>query len=157
MCRARNGVKFYFEIPSWDLCKLDVCCSQVDFSTFGFAKYLRAAALLVNGVEPVELNPNFMEQLFSAAAGKGIIIYDEIGGTLEPTATFGNGKTSRSLLAVYQVGPIFCPLDISNQILPSCKSATFWLKDLCIGQGTILCATQYLLGLTSEGHSKYQM
>lgn len=76
---------------------------QVDFSSFGFAKYLRAAALMVNGVEPVELNPNFMEDLFKAAAGKGIIIYDEIGGTLEPTATFGNGKTSRSLLAVYQV------------------------------------------------------
>ena len=57
---------------------------------------------MVNGVEPVELNPNFMEDLFKAAAGKGIIIYDEIGGTLEPTATFGNGKTSRSLLAVYQ-------------------------------------------------------
>lgn len=57
---------------------------------------------MVNGVEPVELNPNFMEELFKAAAGKGIIIYDEIGGTLEPTATFGNGKTSRSLLAVYQ-------------------------------------------------------
>lgn len=76
---------------------------QVDFSSFGFAKYLKAAALMVNGVEPVELNPNFMEQLVEAAEGKGIIIYDEIGGTLEPTATFGNGKTSRSLLAVYQV------------------------------------------------------
>ena len=31
------------------------------------------------------------------------MLYDEIGGTLEPTATFGSGKTSRSLLAVYQV------------------------------------------------------
>jgi hypothetical protein len=57
----------------------------------------------VNGVEPVELNPNFMEELIAAAAGKGIIIYDEIGGQLEPTSSFGNGKTSRSLLAVYQV------------------------------------------------------
>lgn len=86
---------------------------QVDFSVFGFAKYIRAIALLVNGVEPVELNPNFMEQLVESAAGKGIIIYDEIGGTLEPTATFGNGKTSRSLLAVYQV--FLFPLD-RNQI-----------------------------------------
>ena len=77
---------------------------QVDFSTFGFAKYLRAAALMVNGVEPVELNPNFMEQLIAGAAGTGIVIYDEIGGQLDPTSTFGSGKTSRSLLAVYQVG-----------------------------------------------------
>lgn len=75
---------------------------KVDFKTFGFTKYLRAFALLVNGVEPVELNPSFMEELIAAAGGKGIVIYDEIGGQLEPTATFGSGKTSRSLLAVYQ-------------------------------------------------------
>lgn len=75
---------------------------KVDFKTFGFTKYLRAVALLVNGVEPVELNPNFMEELISAAGGKGIVIYDEIGGQLEPTSTFGSGKTSRSLLAVYE-------------------------------------------------------
>lgn len=76
---------------------------QVDFSSFSFAKVLRAAALAVNGVEPVELNPKFMEELIQAAKGEGIILYDEIGGTLDPTATFGKGKTSRSLLAVYQV------------------------------------------------------
>lgn len=75
----------------------------MDFSSFSFSKYLRAAALAVNGVEPVELNPKFMEELINAAKGEGIILYDEIGGTLEPTATFGSGKTSRSLLAVYQV------------------------------------------------------
>jgi len=81
---------------------------QVDFKTFGFTKYLRAFALLVNGVEPVELNPSFMEELIAAAGGKGIVIYDEIGGQLEPTATFGSGKTSRSLLAVYQVRASSC-------------------------------------------------
>lgn len=76
---------------------------QTDFSKFSFTKYLRAAALLVNGVEPVELNPRFMEDLIEAGAGKGVMLYDEIGGTLEPTATFGSGKVSRSLLATYQV------------------------------------------------------
>ena len=80
---------------------------QVDFSSFSFTKYLRAAALMVNGVEPVELNPNFMAELVAAGKGKGIILYDEIGGTLEPTASFGSGKTSRSLLAVYQVSLTF--------------------------------------------------
>ncbi len=42
------------------------------------------------------------EQLVEAAGGKGIVIYDEIGGQLEPTSSFGSGKTSRSLLAVYE-------------------------------------------------------
>ena len=70
---------------------------SVSQNTFELQHYLSMA------LNPVELNPNFLEDLISAGKGKGIIIYDEIGGTLEPTATFGNGKTSRSLLAVYQV------------------------------------------------------
>lgn len=75
---------------------------KVDWSNLNFAKVLRAAALAVNGVEPVEPNPRFLEELEAAAGGKGIILYDEIGGTLQPTSTFGQGKVSRSLLAVYQ-------------------------------------------------------
>ena len=98
---------------------------QVDFSSFSFTKYLRAAALMVNGVEPVELNPNFMAELVAEGKGKGIIIYDEIGGTLEPTASFGSGKTSRSLLAVYQVSLTFLTELLAGSTLNKQHKAIF--------------------------------
>lgn len=75
----------------------------MDWSNISFSKVLRAAALAVNGVEPVEPNPKFLDQLVQAAGSKGVVLYDEIGGTLQPTSTFGSGKVSRSLLATYQV------------------------------------------------------
>ena len=76
---------------------------QVDFSKPSFTRYLRAAALMVNGVEPVELNPDFLDNVKREAGGKGLILFCEIGGTLDPSASFGNGKVSRSLLAAYSV------------------------------------------------------
>jgi hypothetical protein len=57
-----------------------------------------------NGVAPVEPNPEFLEELKAAAAGgaKGIVLADEAGGTLEPTASFQFGKPSRSLKAAHR-------------------------------------------------------
>ena len=43
--------------------------SQTDFSKPGFNKYLRAIMLMANGVEPMEPNPDFAEDLKEAAAG----------------------------------------------------------------------------------------
>ena len=51
---------------------------QTDFSKFNFTKYLRGIALLSQGVEPVELNEAFLEQLEATCAGRGAILYDEV-------------------------------------------------------------------------------
>ncbi|EIE20897.1 hypothetical protein COCSUDRAFT_54264 [Coccomyxa subellipsoidea C-169] len=68
-----------------------------------FTGLLRATALALNGVSPVEPNPAFVEDL-TAAAGKGakIILACEAGGSLVPNASFQYGKESRSLKAAYK-------------------------------------------------------
>lgn len=75
----------------------------VDWSKPSFTKALRAAALLANGVTPVEPNPDFLDDLRTAAGGKGVILACEGGGSTESTASFQWGKASRSLTAAYRV------------------------------------------------------
>ena len=60
-----------------------------------FAGYLRAAALMANGVTPVEQNPDFVAQLTDA--GPRVILACEAGGVLDPSSSFPFGKESRSL------------------------------------------------------------
>lgn len=65
---------------------------------------VRGVAYLVNGVQPVEQNPDFIENAKKVAeSGKGVIVYCEAGGTLLPSTNFMTGKTSRSLKAAYRI------------------------------------------------------
>lgn len=43
---------------------------------------------MANGVTPVEPNPDFIEDVRTAADGKGVILACEGGGTTEPTPSF---------------------------------------------------------------------
>ena len=76
---------------------------QTDFSKPSFSRYLKALALLANGVEPVEANPDFMEELKAAVGNKGVCFMCETGGSLVPNPSFPTGKTSRSLQATHRV------------------------------------------------------
>ena len=66
---------------------------QTDFSQFSFQRYFRAAALMANGIEAVEPNPNFMSELTAASGGKPICVMCETGGSwcTSPAAVFGCG------------------------------------------------------------------
>lgn len=66
---------------------------------------LKAAALMVNGVAPMELNPRFVAEAKAACDGgkKGAIVYCEAGGTMLPTTNFMRGKSSRSLKAAWML------------------------------------------------------
>ena len=64
---------------------------QVDFTKPNLGRYLRAAALFANGIEPVEQNENFLVDLKTAAGGKGVILACETGGTLQPLPNFATG------------------------------------------------------------------
>jgi len=66
-------------------------------------KALRAAALMANGVTPVEPNPDFLDDVRAAAGGKGVILACEGGGSTESTPSFQWGKASRSLTAAYRI------------------------------------------------------
>ncbi|BDA42451.1 probable rhodanese-like domain-containing protein 14, chloroplastic [Coccomyxa sp. Obi] len=76
---------------------------KFDMGNTSFSGLLRATALALNGVTPVEPNPFFVADLV-AAAGKGskIILACEAGGSLVPNASFQYGKESRSLKAAYK-------------------------------------------------------
>ncbi|GMH35413.1 hypothetical protein BSKO_03281 [Bryopsis sp. KO-2023] len=77
---------------------------KLDWSSGDPWQLVRGAAYLVNGVQPVEQNPTFIEDATKAAeGGKGLIVYCEAGGTLQPSTNFMNGKTSRSLKAAYRI------------------------------------------------------
>lgn len=75
----------------------------VDWSKPSFTKALRAAALMANGVTPVEPNPVFLQDVRAASGGKGIILACEGGGSTDSTPSFQWGKPSRSLTAAYRV------------------------------------------------------
>lgn len=69
---------------------------------------LKAALLASTGVAPIEMNPNFVADVDAAlaaagAAGKKVYTICETGGTLEPSATFATGKSSRSLQAAFKL------------------------------------------------------
>ncbi|KAG2436239.1 hypothetical protein HXX76_006550 [Chlamydomonas incerta] len=69
-------------------------------------RLLKAAMYKSNGVNPVDPNPKFGEQLKAAvteAGAKGVITVCEAGGTLKPSTNFPEGKPSRSLQAAYRV------------------------------------------------------
>ena len=55
-------------------------CVQTDFSKPSFARYLKALALMANGVQPVEPNPDFMVELKKAAGNKAVCLMCETGG-----------------------------------------------------------------------------
>lgn len=72
---------------------------RVNFKKPSFGGLLRAAALMANGVTPVEQNPDFVAQL-AVAGGKPrprVILACEAGGVLDPSTSFPFGKESRSL------------------------------------------------------------
>lgn len=50
-----------------------------------------------NGVNPVDQNPRFAEQMRAVAGGKSVIMACEAGGTMTPSTNFPEGKASRSL------------------------------------------------------------
>ena len=60
---------------------------QTDFSQFSFQRYFRAAALMANGIEAVEPNPNFMSELTAASGGKPICVMCETGSSCHSTIT----------------------------------------------------------------------
>lgn len=77
---------------------------SVDWRNINAFGALRAAAMAVNGVKPVETNPNFESELRKASeeGKKGVILYCEAGGTLIPSTNFMRGKSSRSLKAAWK-------------------------------------------------------
>ncbi|KAK9788825.1 hypothetical protein WJX73_000722 [Symbiochloris irregularis] len=75
---------------------------QTDFSKPSFTRYLKAFALMANGVQPVEPNPDFMVQLKQASGNKAVCLMCETGGSLVPNPSFPTGKTSRSLQATHR-------------------------------------------------------
>ncbi|KAI8466255.1 MAG: rhodanese-like protein [Monoraphidium minutum] len=77
---------------------------KIEFSRgFDPTRVMRSIMYAFNGVEPIEPNSEFIEQLAAAAAGgKGLIFACEAGGTLKPTVNFPAGKASRSLQACYK-------------------------------------------------------
>ncbi|KXZ50257.1 hypothetical protein GPECTOR_17g895 [Gonium pectorale] len=80
----------------------------IDMSKADLRKMLKAFMYKSNGVNPVDPNPAFAEQLQAAIAAKGgkvagVITCCEAGGTLKPSTNFPEGKPSRSLQAAYRV------------------------------------------------------
>jgi hypothetical protein len=59
-----------------------------------------------NGVNPTDVNPDFVSQATAAAEGgkRAVIVACEAGGKTEVTAQFPYGKPSRSLKAAWKVG-----------------------------------------------------
>lgn len=76
---------------------------KLDWSKGGW-QVLKGVAYVVNGVQPVEANPDFVEEVKKITdTGVGVIMYCEAGGTMQPSTNFMTGKTSRSLKAAYRV------------------------------------------------------
>lgn len=69
---------------------------------FNFKSVMKTIAYKSNGVNPVEPNPDFLEQLQQATGSKGAIVMCEAGGTLKGSVNFPEGKPSRSLQAAYR-------------------------------------------------------
>eukprot|EP00892_Ulva_mutabilis_P003448 jgi/Ulvmu1/1475/UM011_0205.1 len=67
------------------------------------ASFLRGAAYALNGVQAVEINANFADDVKSQADGKKVIMCCDTGGSMRPSANFVTGKTSRSLKAAFRV------------------------------------------------------
>ena len=78
---------------------------SVDWGNINPLGVLRAAALAVNGVKPVEPNPDFEANVRTASEDgkKGVILYCEAGGTMIPSTNFMRGKSSRSLKAAWKI------------------------------------------------------
>ncbi|GIL95245.1 hypothetical protein Vretimale_1273 [Volvox reticuliferus] len=75
-------------------------------------KMLKAFMYKSNGVNPVDPNPAFAEQMKAAVRAaeaetkvpvQGVITCCEAGGTLKPSINFPEGKPSRSLQAAYRI------------------------------------------------------
>jgi len=76
----------------------------LDMSKMDMGKAVRFVFYSLNGVTPVEANPEFLAQLKAATQGgeRGIITLCEAGGTMKPSINFPIGKASRSLQAAYR-------------------------------------------------------
>ena len=72
----------------------------------GPLRLLKAGALLSQGVEPTEENPDFVTD-FRVALGEAnaasAVLCDAEGGTLETNESFPYGKESRALTAIYKL------------------------------------------------------
>ncbi|GLI61163.1 hypothetical protein VaNZ11_003449 [Volvox africanus] len=82
----------------------------IDLAGADLRKMLKAFMYKSNGVNPVDPNPAFVEQLKAAVRAaeakvpvQGVITCCEAGGTLKPSINFPEGKPSRSLQAAYRV------------------------------------------------------
>ena len=67
---------------------------------------LKAGALLSQGVEPTEENPDFVDAFRSVLAEAGAsraVLCDAEGGTLDTNSNFPYGKESRALTAAYKL------------------------------------------------------
>eukprot|EP00887_Chlorella_sp_A99_P002942 scaffold24.g2942.t1 len=68
-------------------------------------KIARRVAFTFFGVVGTEYNPDFLAQVEAAAPNKGtpVILYCQIGGSLEPWGSCEWGRQSRSLTAAYEL------------------------------------------------------
>lgn len=82
------SAEFYRLIQGWDATKI---ARRVAFTFFG--------------VVGTEYNPDFLAQVEAAAPNKGtpVILYCQIGGSLEPWGSCEWGRQSRSLTAAYEL------------------------------------------------------
>eukprot|EP00199_Chlamydomonas_sp_CCMP681_P005500 CAMPEP_0119105680 /NCGR_PEP_ID=MMETSP1180-20130426/3583_1 /TAXON_ID=3052 ORGANISM="Chlamydomonas cf sp, Strain CCMP681" /NCGR_SAMPLE_ID=MMETSP1180 /ASSEMBLY_ACC=CAM_ASM_000741 /LENGTH=243 /DNA_ID=CAMNT_0007090803 /DNA_START=57 /DNA_END=788 /DNA_ORIENTATION=- len=76
----------------------------LDWKTPDVQKVMKFLVYSFNGVQAIEPNPDFTEQLRQASmqGKRGIITFCEAGGTLKPSTNFPFGKPSRSLQAAYR-------------------------------------------------------
>ena len=84
------NVEFFQLIDGWDPLKI---ARRAVYAFFG----------ILNGTE---FNPNFFDEFEEAVQGdkrKEVIVYCNIGGTLEPWANSEFGRQSRSLTAAYEL------------------------------------------------------
>lgn len=83
------NVEFFRLIEGWDVVRI---ARRAVYAFFG----------VLNGTE---FNPDFYNEIQTAVPnkGKGLILYCNVGGTLDPTGPSKFGQQSRSLAAAYEL------------------------------------------------------
>ena len=69
----------------------------------GIGGALKGLLLASQGVRPMVTSPTFAADVAAAAAGRGVVVACEAGGTLDASSGFLFGKTSRSLNAIFRI------------------------------------------------------
>ncbi|KXZ41689.1 hypothetical protein GPECTOR_319g23 [Gonium pectorale] len=83
-------VSFYQPIAGWTPWQV---ARRVGYAMFGIS-------------QGTEANPNFLEEvseLVSDPASTPVVLYCNLGGSLEPTKTDPNGQQTRSMVAAYEL------------------------------------------------------